>query len=465
MRLLTDSDRLDLTELETDSAAVQDFAGGAQAFLLLRGDGNHRTIEVPPGEELLVGRNKDCDVSLDDARASRAHASVFWDNGVLAVRDLGSRNGTLVNDMRLKEPSLARTLHAGDRIRVGSHELLVALVSPNDARDSEPPSDSTAKSELPSENVVIADPRMTRTYGFAHRIAGADTTVLVLGETGTGKEVLVQQIHKWSRRGRGPLVRINCAALPESLAESELFGHEKGAFTGAPQRKIGLAEAANGGTLFLDEMGELAAPVQAKLLMMLENKSIMRVGSTKETPVDLRVIAATHKDLATEVAEGRFREDLYYRIGVVILRVPPLRDRLGEVPLLAELFAKKLTANQGFSDEKVIISPAAMDALTSYPWPGNIRELRNAVEHAMLVSEDGRILFEHLPETITRPAGTTSPSTLGTPKIREKIAGVEQGAISQALRASGGNRTHAAMALGISLRSLLYKIKKYGIQD
>lgn len=460
---MTDSEEhLDLTELETDAAGPQDFWGGMHGFLLLKSNGDHRTIEVPKAGELAIGRGEDCDVRLDDARASRRHASVRWTDGSLFVQDLNSRNGTLVNDIKLRDDAQMK-LRAGDRVRVGSHEFWVALVSPNETTNRKFTSEDQAEPEPLSEDVVIADPRMTRTYGFARRVAAADTTVLVLGETGTGKEVLVQQMHEWSRRSEAPLVRVNCAALPESLAESELFGHEKGAFTGATQRKIGLAEAAHGGTLFLDEIGELAAPVQAKLLMMLENKSVMRVGSTKETHVDLRVIAATHRDLSVEVAAGRFREDLYYRIGVVILRVPPLRDRLGEVPLLAELFAKRLAVKRGFGTNQIAFDPRTMDVLCSHSWPGNIRELRNAIEHAMLVTEDGRIRTEHLPETLTRPSAKGAEPQPG--EIRARVASVEQNAIVQALRASGGNRTHAALSLGISLRSLLYKIKKYGITD
>lgn len=466
MKLLTDSDPRDLTELDTDSTGPSDFGPAARAYLLQQAGspdeaGERRIVELPVGETLVMGRSQQCSLVLPDGRASRSHARLYWQEGELVVQDLSSRNGTLVNGTKLeKEP---HRLQAGDRIRVGSHEFLVALVSQEEVR-------SRVNSRLPEQEpqeigpaLVVAAPQMTRTYGFARRIAATNTTVLVLGETGTGKDVLVRQIHAWSPRSAGPLIRVNCAALPEALAESELFGHEKGAFTGAVQRKIGLAEAAHGGTLFLDEIGELSPQVQAKLLTMLENRSVTRVGSTKEIPVDLRVVAATHRDLTVEVEAGRFREDLYYRIGVVILRVPPLRERVPEIMLLARLFAKNFGAGAGFSGEQVEFSQEAEDAICQHRWPGNIRELRNAIEHAMLVSNGEVLRAEHLPEPVTKKRTQGATNATQGAGMKNQVADLERQTIEQALHKTGGNRTHAALELGVSLRSLLYKIKKYGI--
>jgi transcriptional regulator with PAS, ATPase and Fis domain len=324
-------------------------------------------------------------------------------------------------------------------------------------------------SNPPTQGVIIADPGMARMFGFARRVAATTTTALILGETGAGKEVVAQQLHRWSARADRRFIRVNCAALPETLVESELFGHERGAFTGADKRKVGFVEAANGGTLFLDEIGELSLPVQSKLLAMLENRSVVRVGSTVETPVDVRVICATHRALQEEVAAGRFREDLYYRISVVVIRVPPLRERPSEIMLLAKGFCERYGASVGWPH--AVIAQDASATLLAHSWPGNIRELRNAIEHAMLLTEDGIIRREHLPETVTAPTGGVPrppPSSRSAAKaggVREALAAVERASIEEALRAEGGNRTRAALALGISLRALLYKIRKHQIDS
>ncbi len=464
--------RQELTELETDCTHVADFGGSPEAHLILRGPDRSEVVQLPSHGSVAVGRGEDSDVALEDGRVSRAHAKFYWASGELLLQDLGSRNGTLLNGVRLTGSDPPRSLKAGDRVKVGSHEFLVALVTkvpPPKRVESE--SGALLDGKATAVGTVVADARLTRTYGFARRIAASNATALILGETGTGKEVLAQQIHAWSKRKDGPLIRVNCAALPESLVESELFGHEKGAFTGADRRKVGLAEAANGGTFFLDEIGELPLPVQAKLLTMLENRAVVRLGSIKEVPIDIRVIAATHRDLSDEVAAGRFREDLFYRIHVAVLRIPPLRERLVELPLLAELFARNFAELSGAEPRKSHISPQALRALADHDWPGNIRELRNTIEHAMLVSEHGYIEVEHLPDTLgSAPSRPTNPPTIPTGleaqvSIKAKVADLEREAIENMLRKKGGNRTHAALELGISLRSLLYKIKKYAISE
>jgi DNA-binding NtrC family response regulator len=455
-------DREDLTEKDTDHAELSDFGAPPRAYLIVREGERSEVVEVPPSGEVVIGRVEGADLIIDDRRVSRRHARVRWDGGALLIEDLGSRNGTAINGDVLKAG--VRSARGGDCIRLAGREISVALVAAPEAPPS-PPSSPTLSSADALEGIVVADPSMARMFGFARRVAATTTTVLISGETGVGKEIVAQQIHGWSDRGARRFIRVNCAALPESLVESELFGHERGAFTGADKRKIGFAEAAHQGTLFLDEIGELTLAVQAKLLAMLENRAVMRLGSTVETAVDVRVIAATHRSLTQEVAEGRFREDLYYRIGVAVIRVPPLRERPSEITLLAELFAKRFGPRLNWSSP--VISPDASAALVAHSWPGNIRELRNAMEHAMLLTEDGVIRREHLPETVTggqRPSGPHARAAQKSAKgVRAAIAEVERASIQEALRAQGGNRTKAALELGISLRSLLYKIQKYGL--
>ena len=412
---------------------------------------------------------------------SRRHARVRWESGSLVVEDLGSVNGTVINGFLLRSDT--KMLRGGDRILIGGKEIAVAVVAPPaDAIDGVPPQSEVPPSgrtlfpppappSTPAETphgVIIADPGMARMFGFARRIASTTTTALILGETGVGKEVVAQYLHRWSDRAHRRFIRVNCAALPETLVESELFGHERGAFTGADKRKVGFVEAANGGTLFLDEIGELSLLVQSKLLAMLENRSVVRVGSTVETPVDVRVISATHRALQEAVAGGRFREDLYYRLSVVVIRVPPLRERPSEIMLLAKGFCERYGASVG--RPHAVIAQDASAALVAHFWPGNIRELRNAIEHALLLTEDGVIRREHLPETVTGATRTQVPfapsrSPVKSGGVREALAAVERATIEEALRAEGGNRTRAALALGISLRALLYKIRKYQIVD
>ena len=304
---------------------------------------------------------------------------------------------------------------------------------------------------------------MVQVFQLAKKLAAVQTTVLILGETGVGKEVIAEQIHRWSARVNGPFVRLNCASLPETLLESELFGHERGAFTGADRRKIGYLEGAQGGTLFLDEIGELPVTVQVKLLNVLENREVRRLGGTQEHPIDVRVLSATHRDLQSEVAEGRFREDLYYRLSAFTLNVPPLRERHAEIALLAEMFARESSRRADRSPP--VFEPSAIAALVRHPWPGNVRELKNAMEHAVVLADRGRIGVEHLPETVRRrdaPLASSPAATVGT--VKDKLADLERRSIEEALGAENGNQTRAARRLGMSRRALIYKIEKYGLR-
>jgi len=285
-------------------------------------------------------------------------------------------------------------------------------------------------------------------------------TVLILGETGVGKELVAEAIHQRSSRRNEPLIKLNCAALPESLLESELFGYERGAFTGAERRKVGFFEAANGGTLFLDEIGEMPLALQAKLLRVLERKVITRVGGTAEVETDTRLIAATHRDLDAEVRAGRFRQDLMFRIGGFTLAVPPLRDRSTEIVPLAEHFARAAAAEQGRTAPQ--LSEAAREALVAYGWPGNVRELRNAIERALVLCGEA-IEAADLPEKL-RDAGQRVRPVAAASDMRGHLAEVERAAIVAALEAEDQNQTRAARRLGLSRRALIYKMEKYGLK-
>jgi DNA-binding NtrC family response regulator len=312
-------------------------------------------------------------------------------------------------------------------------------------------------------DAIVADPRSRHLYELVGKVAATTMTVLILGETGTGKELIAEALHRGSGRAGGPLVRLNCASLPDTLLESELFGHERGAFTGADRRKVGFLEAADGGTLFLDEIGEMPLALQAKLLRVLEARVIMRVGGTQEVPVDVRLIAATHRNLEEEVRAGRFREDLYFRISTFTLAVPPLRDRKDDILPLAEHFARTFAAELG--QPPPILDEELRRALLAYRWPGNVRELRNAIERAVVMQSSGTIAVELLPERVraAEPAAGLVPAGDGV-DMREHIADVERAAIVAALEATNGNQTRAAERLGLSRRALIYKLEKYGLK-
>ncbi|MBK7534166.1 MAG: sigma 54-interacting transcriptional regulator [Myxococcales bacterium] len=319
-----------------------------------------------------------------------------------------------------------------------------------------PPVTPTETSDL-----VVSDPAMKHLYATVERIAEASLTVLIFGETGVGKELVTEALHRSSPRRDKPLVKLNCASLPESLLESELFGYERGAFTGADRRKVGFFEAADGGLLFLDEIGEMPLTLQAKLLRVLERKTITRVGGTQEISVDVRVVAATHRDLDAEVRAGRFREDLFFRIAGFTVFVPPLRDRKAELLPLAEYFVRKVAAESGIAPPS--IDDAARAALLRHDWPGNVRELKNAMERAIVMQNSGVIGIEHLPERLRAAAPVSAPLG-GDGKIRQQLAEIERTAIVEALEATGGNQTHAAQRLGISRRTLIYKMEKFGLK-
>ncbi|HYV56045.1 MAG TPA: sigma-54 dependent transcriptional regulator [Candidatus Nitrosopolaris sp.] len=289
--------------------------------------------------------------------------------------------------------------------------------------------------------------------------AGSEATVLIQGESGTGKEIIANAIHAQSKRSRGPLVKMNCAAVPETLLESELFGHEKGAFTGADRRRIGRFEQADGGPLFLDEVCEMHPRLQAKFLRALQEREIERLGSSTPIPVDVRIIAATNRELKKALEEGALREDLYYRLNVILLQVPPLRERMDDVPILAMHFLRKYAAREGSA--MTVIADDAMNVLLSYAWPGNVRELENAIERAVVLGTGDRLRAADLPPQVHRRGDDQHPLVPAHLTLEE----MEKLAIVQALRLTGGNKSEAAERLGIHRTSLYDKMRRYGISD
>jgi DNA-binding NtrC family response regulator len=414
----------------TDGIVAAPVLRADRAVLVCSQAGGTFVVELRAGESVVLGRDPEGGIFVDQTTASRRHAKIGIEDGLLFVEDLGSRNGTWVNDRRLRKERV--TIAGGACIRIAEFECVAGATSAGQR-----------KSDDEEGDVVVADRAMHEVLALARKVARTETTVLILGETGVGKEVLASRIHDGSPRAKGPMVRVHCAAIPETLLESQLFGHEKGAFTGADRRTDGFVHAANRGTLFVDEIGELSPAAQVKLLRVIETKSVTRVGSTVEAPIDVRFVCATHRDLQRESEEGTFRADLYYRVASFILRVPPLRERPSEIPALAHTFAKGRP-----------IAKDALAALLAHSWPGNVRELRNAIDHALVLADAGTIELAHLPETV-RKAKTEGEGFFG------EMEDVERRRIEAALEQCGGNQTKAAALLGMSRRALVYRIARW----
>ena len=304
-------------------------------------------------------------------------------------------------------------------------------------------------------NIIGASPPMQRVFEVVDQVAPSKATVLITGESGTGKELVANALHQRSPRANGPFVKLHCAALAESLLECELFGHEKGSLTGAMARKEGRFEIAHGGTLFLDEIGEISPAIQVKLLRFLQEHEFERVGGNQTLRVDVRVIAATNKNLAEEVAKGRFREDLYYRLNVVAVEMPPLRERRTDVPVLAKFFLDRYAKENGKAIES--FAPDTLELLSAYDWPGNVRELENAIERAVVLTTGGTVETKSLPPNV-RPRITPA----GMPTIPgAKLAEIEKYAILETLKSTGGSTSKAAEILGISVRTIQYRLHEY----
>ncbi|HHH30255.1 MAG TPA: FHA domain-containing protein [Polyangiaceae bacterium] len=418
------------TTIDVGSAANAD----GSAFVVVVERGGSRLVDLPEGLELSIGRSRSNGVFLDDAAASRLHAVILWTGGPEAcIRDPGSRNGTFIDGRRLDGEA---TLTAGSKIQIGEAVLTVLFPTrPNQV--------------VEADGVIAEDARSQALLVTAQRLARTPLPILLLGETGVGKELIANHIHSCSPRASGPFLSLNCGAIQESLAESSLFGHERGAFTGADRAHQGVFEAANGGTLLLDEVGELSPSNQVRLLRTLENATVVRVGSTRARPIDVRVIAATHRDLDARVKEGSFRADLLYRLDVLRLEIPPLRDRPDDILPLARHVLGTLGLRAQISDD-------AARLLRAHAWPGNVRELRNAVARAATLGGD--LLrasdFVMLQRTAARADGP----------LASVVGNAERDAISDALDACGGNQTRAARRLGITRRALIYRMEKHGLK-
>ena len=312
--------------------------------------------------------------------------------------------------------------------------------------------------------IVGTCPAMREVYKSIGRVAAQNLPVLITGESGTGKELVARAIYQHGPRARAPYRTLNCAAIPESLLESELFGHEHGAFTGADRKRIGKFEQCNGGTLFLDEVGDMAESVQAKMLRLLQEQEFERVGGNELVRTDVRLIGATHRDLKAWSAEGKFRPDLYYRLSVVTIHLPPLRDRGDDLSLLVQLFLRRYNIELGREVREV--APEVMNRFRSYPWPGNVRELQSVLQQALLRASGTVLISEFLPNDLLPETQTSAASDPGTRyRPGSTLADLERAAIQQCLLQTGGHRRRAADLLGISTRTLLRKIREYNLED
>jgi len=422
------------------------------------------------GQEAVVARSgQEALGQLDGVDAVVTDFAMPGMDGVQLVQAIHDRDESL--------PVILLTAHGSERVAVnamksGAYDY---LTKPFDADEFSVVVDRaleartlrvqnrrlTAEKAL-GHSIVGDGPAMRQLLETISRIAPKDITVLIRGETGTGKELIASLLHAQSHRATGPLVRFNCAAIPGELAEAELFGHTRGAFTGAQQARRGFFAQADGSTLVLDEVGELPLPVQAKLLRALQEGEIQPVGAGKVERVDVRVIACTNRDLADEARTGRFRQDLYYRLAVVDLVVPPLREHREDIPALAAEFARRYAERFGMQDVRLL--PELLDSLQRLDWPGNVRQLENAVARIVALSTGGDIGLEAFAAASTAPAADADAEAPpeGTLSLREQLDAVERSLIRRTMTAAGGNQSEAARRLGLSRGSLIERLKKYG---
>jgi len=398
------------------------------------------------GDAVVIGRSAECDLVLDHRALSRRHAVLRRQPG-LSVQDLGSINGVRVAGI-IHRGGAPIALASGESFHIGPFSFLVV-----DAKSAEPSTDRSG-----TDRLLVMDPRVEGVSSLVVEIAKSAVNVLVLGETGVGKEVLANTLHELSGR-TGPLSSINCATLSESLLESELFGHEKGAFTGALGTKPGLLEAAEGGTVFLDEVGEMPLSLQAKLLRAVESREIRRIGATRSTPIDVRIIAATNRDLVAEAAAGRFRKDLFFRLDGVSLRIPPLRERKHAIGPLALLFVEDAARRLGRPETRA--TPELLVALAAHDWPGNVRELKAVIDRAVLLARGSQLGSRHLAFAAKAPA--SPPPTAPAPPLANDGDQADRARVVAALEQCVGNQTRAAKLLGISRTTLVNKIALYRI--
>ncbi len=401
-------------------------------------------VPLPEEGSFLIGRGDGVDVRIDHDSVSRRHARLTMSRGEVRIEDLSSANGTWIAGRRLAPTEQAR-VPTGVAVEVGSSVLRVFV---------EDGASAVASSKGAASRAVSRDPSMARTYELVEVVAKSKLPVLLIGETGAGKERLAAQIHEASRRAPEPFIKVNCAALAESLLEAELFGYERGAFTGANQAKAGLVEAANKGTLFLDEVGDMPASTQAKILRVLESGEVTRVGGVAPHRVDVRIVAATNVDLRALVEAARFRRDLYFRLDGATILVPALRDRPADVAPLAQAFAEEACADAGRAP--VLVGDDAIERLLQHDWPGNVRELRNVIARSVLFCPGTELRAADLRfESVSTGASVTRP----VPGIDD----AERRRILEALESCAHNQTKAAKLLGISRRTLVSRLTALGV--
>jgi two-component system, NtrC family, response regulator AtoC len=389
-------------------------------------DGGTVTRDLAAGKDLVLGRGEDCDIQILHKSVSRRHA-VLRAGPPTILEDLGSSNGTRIDGVHMTGPC---PLSPGQVAEVGAAFVVVQ-------GDASGPSVQAAEA---------AGQGQAQFEHFLGLIANSALSVLIVGETGVGKEVTAETIHRRSRRASGPMVRLNCAAFPQTLLEGELFGYEKGAFTGALHAKPGLIESAHGGTLFLDEVGEMPATTQAALLRVLESREVLRLGALRPVAADVRLLSATNGDLQGLIVEGTFRRDLYYRLAGVTVNVRPLRARRERIVPLAKGFLAQAAKNAGVPPPA--LSPSAITSLHRHAWPGNVRELRNVIERALALSEGRPIEPQHL--LLDAASGAETPMD-------------ERERVTLALEAAQGNQARAAEILGVSRRTLINRMEEYGL--
>jgi Nif-specific regulatory protein len=407
------------------------------------------------GQPLLIP-----DVSRDPRWQSRISASIGFDTRSIACAPL-KVNGEIIGVLEIIDRADGGALRAEDMPLLAVFADVAATAIANARRiDRDRKSIRDLQAEMDLRYEIVGESRaIRRVIADALKVAEAKTSTLIIGESGTGKELLARLIHRASPRRDAPMVVLNCAALPEALLEDELFGHEKGAFTGAVSRKIGKFELADGGTLFLDEIGEMSPTMQAKLLRILQEGVFYRLGGNDSIPVDVRALAATHRDIDREVAEGRFREDLYYRLNVVQIRMPALRERREDIPLLAEHFLTIFRKERGIA--RMRFSQEALDRMQAYDWPGNVREMKNAIERAVVMGNPPDILAEDLP-AFARPTNLLG-GCVGS-SFKEAVDAFKRDFLALNLKYTDGNRSRAARTLGIQRTYLSRLLAKYGLQ-
>jgi two-component system response regulator AtoC len=426
-------------------------------------DGGSSAQWIGSDQQWIVGRSATCDVCVDDPSVSREHARLYGAGP--DIEDLGSLNGVRVRGERL-DAGVRTRVAPGDVVELGS--AVVVFERPDVGAPS-----ATIPPPVTTETACVTpahrDGSMAAVERLIDVVARSDISVLLLGGTGVGKSVAAEEIHRRSSRTRAPFVRVDCAALTESLLESELFGHEKGAFTGAVQAKPGIIESADGGTVFLDEIGEAPLTTQTKLLGVLENRQVTRIGSLHPRKIDVRFIAATNRDLGAATADGTFRRDLFYRLRGLPISIPPLRERTQEIPALAARFLSEACARGGRTVPR--LSEGALQMLGAHDWPGNLRELRHAMDRAALLCPGDEVLAEHV--RVDGEAAATTTTTTASPgpvaarpaqgDLRRQVEDFERQRVIETLDQCAGNQTRAARVLGISRRALILRLEAYGV--